>query len=330
MPLLPEVLERCRAADAVLLGAVGGPEVGHDRPRRAAAGAGPARACARASSCSRTCGRCGSARRSSAPARCGAERVARRRPADRARADRRHLLRRPRPRATASRTTPASTRWRRSSGSPSWPSSIAASPSRRGQVTSVDKANILETSRLWRETVERVAARLPAASQLEHMLVDNAAMQLIARPARLRRAADREHVRRHPLRRGRDDRGLDRAARLGQPRRRTGPGLYEPVHGSAPDIAGKGVANPLATFGSVALMLRHSLGMEEAAAAVESAIDRVLERGLRTPDLATGARGGDRRSGTAEMTAGGDRRAGARPPGARERTGAMNRRTSSG
>ena len=80
-----------------------------------------------------------------------------------------------------------------------------------------------------------------------------------------------------------------------------GPGLYEPVHGSAPDIAGQGVANPLATFGSVALMLRHSLQMEEAAAAVESAMDRVLEQGLRTPDLASG-HAEENQVGTAAMT----------------------------
>jgi 3-isopropylmalate dehydrogenase len=80
-----------------------------------------------------------------------------------------------------------------------------------------------------------------------------------------------------------------------------GPGLYEPVHGSAPDIAGRGVANPLAMFGSVALMFRHSLQMEDEAAAVESAMDRVLERGLRTPDLASGAEG-EVEVGTAEMT----------------------------
>jgi 3-isopropylmalate dehydrogenase len=79
-----------------------------------------------------------------------------------------------------------------------------------------------------------------------------------------------------------------------------GPGLYEPVHGSAPDIAGQGIANPLATFGSVALMLRHSLQMEDAAAAVESAIERVLDRGLRTADLWTG-RPGESKVGTGEM-----------------------------
>ena len=78
--------------------------------------------------------------------------------------------------------------------------------------------------------------------------------------------------------------GLLASASLGE----GGPGLFEPVHGSAPDIAGRGIANPLAMFGSVALMLRHSLDLEAEAAAVESAMDRVLERGLRTPDLASG------------------------------------------
>jgi 3-isopropylmalate dehydrogenase len=91
--------------------------------------------------------------------------------------------------------------------------------------------------------------------------------------------------------------GLLASASLGS----GGPGLYEPVHGSAPDIAGQGVANPLATFGSVALMLRHSLDMEPEATAVESAIDRVLESGLRTADLATGAHG-EAVAGTDEMT----------------------------
>ena len=100
---------------------------------------------------------------------------------------------------------------------------------------------------------------------------------------------------------------------------RTGPGLYEPVHGSAPDIAGQGIANPLAMFGSVALMLRHSLGMEELAAAVESAMDRVLERGLRTPDLASGL-AEETQVGTAAMTQAVIDELGA-PTGARERTG---------
>jgi 3-isopropylmalate dehydrogenase len=176
---------------------------------------------------------------------------------------------------------------------------IAASPARRGRVVSVDKANILETSRLWRETVEAVARRHQGVA-LEHMLVDNAAMQLVSRPAQFDVLltenmfgdilSDEAAMIAGSI-------GMLASASLGA----GGPGLYEPVHGSAPDIAGRGVANPLATFGSVALMLRHSLGMEDAAAAVESALDRVLERGLRTPDLATD-RSEEQRVGTDEMT----------------------------
>jgi len=185
---------------------------------------------------------------------------------------------------------------------------IAASPARRGKIVSVDKANILETSRLWRETVERVASGYPDV-QLEHMLVDNAAMQLIARPTHFDVLLTENMF---------GDILSDEAAMVagsigllasasigasdfGKPERAGALGLFEPVHGSAPDIAGKGVANPLATFGSVALMLRHSLGMEELAAAVESAVDRVLERGLRTPDLASG-HAEETQVGTAAMT----------------------------
>jgi 3-isopropylmalate dehydrogenase len=185
---------------------------------------------------------------------------------------------------------------------------LARSPSRRGRLVSVDKANILETSRLWRETVEAVARRFDGV-RLEHMLVDNAAMQLIARPGDFDVLltenmfgdilSDEAAMIAGSI-------GLLASASLGSPEKgrpgRAGtPGLFEPVHGSAPDIAGKGVANPLATFGSVALMLRHSLDMEEAAASVESAVDRVLERGLRTPDLATG-HSEERAVGTEEMT----------------------------
>ncbi|MGH2978431.1 MAG: 3-isopropylmalate dehydrogenase [Solirubrobacterales bacterium] len=176
---------------------------------------------------------------------------------------------------------------------------IAASPGRRGEVVSVDKANILETSRLWRETVEGVAAR-HAGVRLAHMLVDNAAMQLIARPGDFDVLltenmfgdilSDEAAMIAGSI-------GLLASASLGS----GGPGLYEPVHGSAPDIAGQGKANPLATFGSVALMLRHSLQMDHAATAVESAVDRVLEQGLRTPDLASG-QAEETQVGTAAMT----------------------------
>ena len=153
----------------------------------------------------------------------------------------------------------------------------------RRKVTSVDKANILETSRLWRKTVERVAEghqEIP----LEHMLVDNAAMQLVSRPAEFDVVltenmfgdilSDEAAMLTGSL-------GMLPSASLGE----SGPGLFEPVHGSAPDIAGTGRANPLAMFGSVAMMLRHGLAMEDAAAAVESAVDLALGKGLRTPDL---------------------------------------------
>jgi 3-isopropylmalate dehydrogenase len=177
---------------------------------------------------------------------------------------------------------------------------VASSRARRGRVTSVDKANILETSRLWRETVQRVADDY-AAVELEHMLVDNAAMQLVSRPAHFDVIltenmfgdilSDEAAMIAGSI-------GLLASASLGAEGR---PGLFEPVHGSAPDIAGQGIANPLAMFGSVALMLRHSLAMEQEAAAVESAMDRVLERGLRTPDLASG-QPQEREVGTQEMT----------------------------
>jgi 3-isopropylmalate dehydrogenase len=152
----------------------------------------------------------------------------------------------------------------------------------RTRVTSVDKANILETSRLWRKTVERVGAGQDVP--LDHMLVDNAAMQLVARPSEFDVLltenlfgdilSDEAAMLTGSL-------GMLPSASLGD----SGPGLFEPVHGTAPDIAGTGSANPLAMFGSVALMLRHGLAMENEAAALESAIDRALGDGLRTPDL---------------------------------------------
>ena len=156
--------------------------------------------------------------------------------------------------------------------------------SARTKVTSVDKANVLETSRLWRETVTRVHAGEFPDVPLDHLLVDNAAMQLVSRPADFDVIvtenlfgdilSDEAAMLTGSL-------GMLPSASLGG----DGPGLFEPVHGSAPDIAGTGTANPLAMFGSVALMLRHGLGSESEAAAVESAVDRALEDGLRTADL---------------------------------------------
>jgi 3-isopropylmalate dehydrogenase len=154
------------------------------------------------------------------------------------------------------------------------------------RVTSVDKANVLETSRLWRETVERVAGSYPEV-ELDHMLVDNAAMQLVSDPARFDVIltenmfgdilSDESAMLTGSL-------GMLPSASLGA----GGPGLFEPVHGSAPDIAGKGIANPLATFLSVAMMLRHGLDRPTEAVAIEGAVEAVLQRGLRTPDLAAG------------------------------------------
>jgi 3-isopropylmalate dehydrogenase len=156
--------------------------------------------------------------------------------------------------------------------------------SARTKVTSVDKANVLETSRLWRETVTRVHAEEFADVPLEHLLVDNAAMQLVSRPADFDVIvtenlfgdilSDEAAMLTGSL-------GMLPSASVGG----DGPGLFEPVHGSAPDIAGTGKANPLAMFGSVALMLRHGLDLEDAATAVESALDRALDGGLRTADL---------------------------------------------
>lgn len=154
----------------------------------------------------------------------------------------------------------------------------------RRRVTSVDKANVLESSRLWREVVVRLHADEFPHIELQHLLVDNAAMQLISNPADFEVIvtenmfgdilSDEAAMLTGSI-------GMLPSASLGG----DGPGLFEPVHGSAPDIAGQGIANPLAMFLSAALMLRHGLGMEEAATAVESAVDRALGDGLRTRDL---------------------------------------------
>jgi 3-isopropylmalate dehydrogenase len=153
------------------------------------------------------------------------------------------------------------------------------------RVTSVDKANILETSRLWREVVTGLHGREYPHIRLEHMLVDNAAMQLIAAPRHFDVIVTENMF---------GDILSDEAAMLTGsigmlPSASLGvagaPGLFEPVHGSAPDIAGTGAANPLAMLLSMAMMLRHGLSQPDEAAAVESAVDRALESGLRTADL---------------------------------------------
>jgi 3-isopropylmalate dehydrogenase len=154
----------------------------------------------------------------------------------------------------------------------------------RSKVTSVDKANVLETSRLWREVVHRVHAEEFPQIEVEHALVDSTAMKLITAPRHFDVIltenmfgdilSDEASVVTGSL-------GLLPSASIGG----DGPGLFEPVHGSAPDIAGQGIANPLAMFLSAALMLRHGLGREREAAALESAVDRALDEGLRTRDL---------------------------------------------
>jgi 3-isopropylmalate dehydrogenase len=155
----------------------------------------------------------------------------------------------------------------------------------KSRVTSVDKANVLETSRLWRETVSNLHASDYPNVQLEHMLVDNAAMQLVAAPRHFEVIvtenmfgdilSDEAAMLTGSI-------GMLPSASLGEPGR---PGVFEPVHGSAPDIAGTGTANPLAMLLSAAMMLRHGVGRQEQAAALESAVDRALEAGLRTADL---------------------------------------------
>jgi 3-isopropylmalate dehydrogenase len=160
---------------------------------------------------------------------------------------------------------------------------------RRGKIASVDKANVLETSRLWREVTERVIrAEFPGIT-LEHMLVDSTAMLLIKRP----RDFDvllTENMFGDIL----TDEGAMLASSLGVlPSASIGDGrrgLYEPIHGSAPDIAGQGIANPVGTILSVALLLRHSLGLEKEAAAVEAAVSKAIDDGARTADIAEAGR----------------------------------------
>ena len=155
---------------------------------------------------------------------------------------------------------------------------------RRKQLASVDKANVLETSRLWRSTVERVMKAEFPDIQLEHMLVDSAAMHLIRRPSSFDVIVtenmfgdiltDEASMLAGSL-------GLLPSASLGAGKL----GLYEPIHGSAPDIAGKGLANPMATILSVAMLLRHSFGAEAPAARIEAAVAKALADGIRGGDL---------------------------------------------
>jgi 3-isopropylmalate dehydrogenase len=164
---------------------------------------------------------------------------------------------------------------------------------RRGKLVSIDKANVLETSRLWREVCARVMAREFPDVALEHMLVDAAAMHLIRRPRDFDVLVtenmfgdiltDEASMLCGSL-------GLLPSASLGATRR----GLYEPIHGSAPDIAGQGIANPYGAILSAALLLRHSLELNVEAAALEKAVSRALADGVRTADIAAPGRKGCR------------------------------------
>ncbi len=170
---------------------------------------------------------------------------------------------------------------------------------RRGRVCSVDKANVLETSRLWRAVTDRLMAEEFPQIELETLLVDAAAMHLLSRPADFDVIVtenmfgdiltDEASMLAGSL-------GMLPSASLGE----TGPGLYEPIHGSAPDIAGQGVANPCGTIASTAMLLRHSLGLAEEADAVELAIARVIRDGARTRDIAAP---GETALSTGDMTA---------------------------
>ncbi|MDG2288386.1 MAG: 3-isopropylmalate dehydrogenase, partial [Woeseiaceae bacterium] len=170
---------------------------------------------------------------------------------------------------------------------------------RQGKLCSVDKANVLETSRLWRDVTDRLMAAEYPEIKVETLLVDAAAMHLLSRPSEFDVIVtenmfgdiltDEASMLAGSL-------GMLPSASLGDSK----VGLYEPIHGSAPDIAGRGLANPCASIASVALLLRHSLGLEQEATAVERAIARAIGAGARTADIASD---GKSRVSTSEMTA---------------------------
>ena len=170
---------------------------------------------------------------------------------------------------------------------------------RRGKLCSVDKANVLETSRLWRAVTDRLISDEFAELELETLLVDAAAMHLLSRPSDFDVIVtenmfgdiltDEASMLAGSL-------GMLPSASLGDSKR----GLYEPIHGSAPDIAGRGIANPCGMIASAAMLLRHSLNLNEEAEALESAIDKAIAAGARTADVAAGA---DTVLSTQEMTA---------------------------
>ena len=173
----------------------------------------------------------------------------------------------------------------------------AAALKRKGKLTSVDKANVLEVSRLWRQTTEEIVNKEFPTLEYEVVLVDAMAMHLISRPADFDVVVtgnmfgdiltDEASMLPGSL-------GLLPSASVGE----SGPGLYEPIHGSAPDIAGKGIANPLATILATAMLLRHSLDLDAEATAIETAVTQVLDAGHRTADI---AQDGEQSISTTEM-----------------------------
>ncbi len=171
-----------------------------------------------------------------------------------------------------------------------------AARGRSGRLCNVDKANVLESSRLWRETVLRVAKDYPDV-ELSHLYIDNAAMQLVRNPKQFDVILASNifgDILSDEASQVAGSIGMLASASLGEGKR----GLYEPIHGSAPDIAGKGIANPLATILSIAMMLRYSMDETAAADAIEAAVEKVLDYGLRTPDIYTD---GCKKVGTVEM-----------------------------